>query len=40
MTSDSSIDVSDRYIDLENVKEEIQKSPRSSSILVTPDLWT
>ena len=40
MTSDSLINVSDRYIDLENVKEEIQKSPRSSSMSVTPDLWT
>lgn len=39
MTSDSLINVSDRYIDLENVKEEIQKSPRSS-LSVTPDLWT
>jgi uncharacterized LabA/DUF88 family protein len=40
MTSDSLINVSDRYIDLENVKEEIQKSPRSSSMSVSPDLWT
>jgi uncharacterized LabA/DUF88 family protein len=40
MTSDSLINVSDRYIDLENVKEEIQKSPRSNSMSVTPDLWT
>jgi uncharacterized LabA/DUF88 family protein len=39
MTSDSLINVSDRYIDLENVKEEIQKTPRSS-MSVTPDLWT
>lgn len=39
MTSDSLINVSDRYIDLENVKEEIQKSPRGG-ISVTPDLWT
>jgi uncharacterized LabA/DUF88 family protein len=39
MTSDSLINVSDRYIDLENVKEEIQKSPRSN-LSVTPDLWT
>ena len=29
MTSDSLINVSDRYIDLENVKEEIQKTPRN-----------
>jgi uncharacterized LabA/DUF88 family protein len=41
MTSDSLINVSDRYIDLENVKEEIQKTPRSSNVLsVTPDIWT
>ncbi len=39
MTSDSLINVSDRYIDLENVKEEIQKSPRGG-ISVSPDLWT
>jgi uncharacterized LabA/DUF88 family protein len=39
MTSDSLINVSDRYIDLENVKEEIQKSPRSN-MSVSPDLWT
>ncbi len=39
MTSDSLINVSDRYIDLENVKEEIQKTPRTS-LSVTPDLWT
>ena len=39
MTSDSLINVSDRYIDLENVKEEIQKTPRSS-LSVTPELWT
>ena len=39
MTSDSLINVSDRYIDLENVKEEIQKTPRNNpNILgVTPD---
>lgn len=42
MTSDSLINVSDRYIDLENVKEEIQKTPRNNvNILsVTPELWT
>jgi uncharacterized LabA/DUF88 family protein len=40
MTSDSLINVSDRYIDLENVKEEIQKSPRSNNMSVSPDLWT
>ena len=39
MTSDSLINVSDRYIDLENVKEEIQKTPRSS-LSITPELWT
>jgi uncharacterized LabA/DUF88 family protein len=41
MTSDSLINVSDRYIDLENVKEEIQKTPRNNvNILsVTPDMW-
>jgi uncharacterized LabA/DUF88 family protein len=39
MTSDSLINVSDRYIDLENVKEEIQKTPRNTvNILsVTPE---
>jgi uncharacterized LabA/DUF88 family protein len=42
MTSDSLINVSDRYIDLENVKEDIQKTPRSSSniLSVTPEIWT
>jgi uncharacterized LabA/DUF88 family protein len=42
MTSDSLINVSDRYIDLENVKEEIQKTPRNNvNILsVTPEMWT
>lgn len=39
MTSDSLINVSDRYIDLENVKEEIQKSPRNA-LSVGSDLWT
>ncbi len=41
MTSDSLINVSDRYIDLENVKEEIQKTPRNSVnvLSVTPDIW-
>jgi uncharacterized LabA/DUF88 family protein len=41
MTSDSLINVSDRYIDLENVKEEIQKTPRNnaSMLSITPD-WT
>jgi uncharacterized LabA/DUF88 family protein len=39
MTSDSLINVSDRYIDLENVKEEIQKTPRSN-LSITPDDWT
>jgi uncharacterized LabA/DUF88 family protein len=32
MTSDSLINVSDRYIDLENVKEDIQKSPRHNIV--------
>ncbi len=32
MTSDSLINVSDRYIDLENVKDEIQKAPRASYV--------
>ncbi|WP_373538930.1 NYN domain-containing protein [Chamaesiphon sp.] len=42
MTSDSLIDVSDRYIDLENVKEEIQKTPRVNSNILTisPEIWT
>jgi uncharacterized LabA/DUF88 family protein len=42
MTSDSLINVSDRYIDLENVKEEIQKTPKNSTnpSLITPDIWT
>jgi uncharacterized LabA/DUF88 family protein len=30
MTSDSLINVSDRYIDLEAIKEDIQKNPRQS----------
>jgi uncharacterized LabA/DUF88 family protein len=39
MTSDSLINVSDRYIDLENVKEEIQKTPRNNSnpLVVIPE---
>ncbi len=41
MTSDSLINVSDRYIDLENVKEEIQKTPKHNpNPLLTPDIWT
>ena len=41
MTSDSLINVSDRYIDLENVKEEIQKTPRNNAnVLITPEIWT
>jgi uncharacterized LabA/DUF88 family protein len=42
MTSDSLINVSDRYIDLENVKEEIQKTPKHHPhpLSTTPDLWT
>jgi uncharacterized LabA/DUF88 family protein len=39
MTSDSLINVSDRYVDLENVKEEIQKIPRSN-LSITPDGWS
>lgn len=41
MTSDSLINVSDRYIDLEHVKEEIQKTPRNNNnaLSVTPDIW-
>ena len=39
MTSDSLINVSDRYIDLENVKEEIQKAPRSN-LSITADGWS
>jgi uncharacterized LabA/DUF88 family protein len=43
MTSDSLINVSDRYIDLENVKEEIQKTPKSNlnPLAINPDtIWT
>ena len=42
MTSDSLINVSDRYIDLENVKEEIQKTPRINANILTisPEIWT
>ncbi|WP_310427257.1 NYN domain-containing protein [Chamaesiphon sp. VAR_48_metabat_135_sub] len=41
MTSDSLINVSDRYIDLENVKEDIQKTPRNNaSLSITPEIWT
>jgi hypothetical protein len=29
MTSDSLINVADRYVDLDSIKEEIQKTPRS-----------
>jgi uncharacterized LabA/DUF88 family protein len=41
MTSDSLINVSDRYIDLENVKEEIQKTPRNNlGLSITPEIWS
>jgi uncharacterized LabA/DUF88 family protein len=30
MTSDSLINVSDRYIDLDSIKEDIQKTPRQN----------
>ncbi len=46
MTSDSLINVSDRYIDLENVKEEIQKTPRNHPAItiappaINPDIWS
>jgi uncharacterized LabA/DUF88 family protein len=43
MTSDSLINVSDRYIDLENVKEEIQKTPKNNlgPLAINPDtIWT
>jgi uncharacterized LabA/DUF88 family protein len=43
MTSDSLINVSDRYIDLENVKEEIQKTPKNNlnPLSINPDtIWT
>lgn len=36
MTSDSLINVSDRYIDLEAIKEDIQKTPRSHSYSYRP----
>jgi uncharacterized LabA/DUF88 family protein len=36
MTSDSLINVADRYIDLEMIKEEIQKTPRSPSYSYRP----
>ena len=41
MTSDSLINVSDRYIDLENVKEDVQKTAKSSVSppSLTPDIW-
>jgi uncharacterized LabA/DUF88 family protein len=38
MTSDSLINVSDRYIDLENVREDIQKTSRSSGPS-SSDIW-
>jgi uncharacterized LabA/DUF88 family protein len=38
MTSDSLINVSDRYIDLENVREDIQKTSRSSGP-GSADIW-
>jgi uncharacterized LabA/DUF88 family protein len=34
MTSDSLINVADRYIDLDNIKESIQKTPRATSTYV------
>jgi uncharacterized LabA/DUF88 family protein len=41
MTSDSLINVADRYTDLENVKEEVQKTQRNNqgNLSVTPDSW-
>ncbi len=41
MTSDSLINVSDRYIDLENVKEDVQKTSKNSITppSLTPDIW-
>jgi uncharacterized LabA/DUF88 family protein len=41
MTSDSLINVSDRYIDLENVKEDVQKTSKNSISppSLTPDIW-
>jgi uncharacterized LabA/DUF88 family protein len=38
MTSDSLINVSDRYIDLENVREDIQKTSRSNGP-GSSDIW-
>ena len=40
MTSDSLINVSDRYVDLENVKEEIQKTPKPHPLPPNSDIWT
>jgi uncharacterized LabA/DUF88 family protein len=39
MTSDSLINVSDRYIDLESVREDIQKTPRSNGS-INPEMWS
>ncbi|MEB3210153.1 MAG: NYN domain-containing protein, partial [Leptolyngbyaceae bacterium] len=36
MTSDSLINVSDRYIDLDSIKEDIQKNPRQQSYTYRP----
>jgi uncharacterized LabA/DUF88 family protein len=38
MTSDSLINVSDRYIDLESIKEDIQKTSRNNN-QVSPEMW-
>jgi uncharacterized LabA/DUF88 family protein len=39
MTSDSLINVSDRYIDLESIKDDIQKTNRNNNDRVPPEMW-
>jgi uncharacterized LabA/DUF88 family protein len=39
MTSDSLINVSDRYIDLESIKDDIQKHTKNPNIATSPEMW-
>jgi uncharacterized LabA/DUF88 family protein len=39
MTSDSLINVSDRYIDLESIKDDIQKNTKHPNTATPPEMW-
>jgi uncharacterized LabA/DUF88 family protein len=39
MTSDSLINVSDRYIDLESIKDDIQKNTKHPNTATLPEMW-